>query len=90
MFGEIIHGEGAYIHNLMGLNFTKPEDDKQNDAGYTGMWRLKENATRNGSLYPTHGLGPVCQAMNINRGDKMDYLTSVSTADTQWVPGQRN
>jgi hypothetical protein len=81
LFGEIIHGEGAYIHNLMGLNFTKPEDDKQNDAGYTGMWRLIENATRNGNLYPTHGLGPVCQAMNINRGDKMDYLTSVSTAD---------
>ncbi len=86
MFGEIIHGEGAYIHNLMGLNFTKPEDDKQNDAGYTGMWRLVENATRNGSLYPTHGLGPVCQAMNINRGDKMDYLTSVSTADFSMGP----
>jgi len=81
MFGNIIHGEGAYIHNLMGYNFNKPQDDKQVDGAYTDMWRLKENATRNGNLYPTHGLGPVCQAMNINRGDKMEYLTSMSTLD---------
>lgn len=81
MFGEIIHGEGAYIHNLMGYNFKKPLDDKQSDGAYTDMWRLKENATRNGNLYPTHGLGPVCQALNINRGDRMDYLTSASTLD---------
>ena len=81
MFGEIIHGEGAYIHNLMGYNFKKPIDDRQTDGAYTGMWRLKENATRNGNLYPTHGLGPVCQTLNINRGDRMEYLTSVSTGD---------
>jgi hypothetical protein len=81
MFGEIIHGEGAYIHNLMGYNFKKPLDERQADGAYTDMWRLKENASRNGNLYPTHGLGPICQLMNINRGDKMDYLTSVSTND---------
>ncbi len=46
------------------------------------MWRLKENL-RNGNLYPTHGLGPVAQAMNINRGDKMDYLVAVSSNDFQ-------
>jgi hypothetical protein len=79
-FGELVHAEGAYIHCLMELNFNKPEDNKQYDAGYTDMWRLKQN-TRNGNLYPTHGLGPVCQIMNINRGDKMDYLTSMSSAD---------
>lgn len=73
-FGDIIHGEGAYIHDLVGLNFNK-------ETGYEDMWRLKENATRNGSLYPTHGLGPICQVMNINRGDNMDYLTSLSTND---------
>lgn len=81
MFGDLVHGEGAYIHNLIAHNFTKPEDDKQSDGGYTGMWRLKENATRNGNLYPTHGLGPICQIMNINRGDKMEYLSSVSSKD---------
>ena len=87
LFGDIIHGEGAYIHNLMGYNFKKPLDDKQVDGAYTGMWRLKENATRNGNLYPTHGLGPICQVMNINRGDKMDYLSSMSTFD--FTMGQR-
>lgn len=74
-FGELIHAEGAYIHNLIDLNFSS--------SGYQNMWRLRENATRKGSLYPTHGLGPVCQALNINRGDKMDYLVSVSSNDFQ-------
>lgn len=73
-FGEIIHGEGAYIHDLVEMNFSK-------DKRYHDMWRLKENAKRNGNLYPTHGLGPICQIMNINRGDQMDYLVSVSTND---------
>ena len=72
-FGEIIHGEGAYIHNLLDLNFNK--------NGYAEMWRLKENQKRNGNLYPTHGLGPICQVMNINRGDQMEYLTSMSSND---------
>ena len=72
-FGEIIHGEGAYLHDLRELNFSK--------TGYAEMWRLKENQHRNGNLYPTHGLGPICQAMNINRGDRMDYLNSMSSND---------
>lgn len=72
-FGEVLHGEGAYIHNLLGLNFNK--------NGYWDMWRLKENIKRNGNLYPTHGLGPVCQIMNINRGDKMNSLVSTSGKD---------
>ena len=72
-FGEIIHAEGAYIHNLIDLNF--------NAKGYQDMWRLRENGSRKGNLYPTHGLGPVCQVLNINRGDKMDYLVSVSGND---------
>ncbi len=72
-FGEVLHGEGAYNHNLYDLNFRKD--------GYYEMWRLRENTKHNGNLYPTHGLGPICQIMNINRGDKMDYLVSVSTDD---------
>jgi Oxidoreductase family, NAD-binding Rossmann fold len=73
MFGELVHAEGAYIHDLRELNFSK--------TGYADMWRLKENASRNGSLYPTHGLGPIAQCMNINRGDKMSHLVSMSTND---------
>ncbi len=74
-FGEIVHTEGAYIHELLNSNFGKDS--------YSDMWRLRENQQRNGSLYPTHGLGPVCQVLNVNRGDKMDYLTSMSTNDFQ-------
>lgn len=74
-FGEIIHGEGAYIHNLLDYNFDK--------NGYAEMWRLKENASRNGNLYPTHGLGPICQIMDINRGDQMEYLVSMQSTDFQ-------
>jgi hypothetical protein len=73
LFGELVHAEGAYLHNLLDLNFSK--------TGYADMWRLKENADRNGNLYPTHGLGPIAQCMNINRGDKMDYLVSMSSND---------
>lgn len=79
-FGDLVHAEGAYLHTLLGMNFAKPIDDKQYDSGYTDMWRLKQNR-RNGNLYPTHGLGPVCQIMNINRGDRMEYLNSMSSAD---------
>ena len=71
-FGEIVHTEGAYIHALMESNFSK--------TTYYDMWRLKENM-RNGSLYPTHGLGPIAQVLDINRGDRMDYLVSVSSND---------
>lgn len=74
MFGELVHAEGAYIHDLSkGWLFNK--------NAYADMWRLKENAKRNGNLYPTHGLGPVAQCMDINRGDRMDYLVSMSSAD---------
>lgn len=79
-FGDIIHAEGAYIHDLIQLNFDK--------NGYQDMWRLKENY-RNGCLYPTHGLGPVAQLLDINRGDKMDYLVSMSTNDFSMAPKAR-
>jgi hypothetical protein len=69
-FGEIIHTEAAYIHE-----FTFNPKNK------IKTWRQEENIIRNGNLYPTHGLGPVCQIMDINCGDKMDYLVSVSTND---------
>jgi hypothetical protein len=76
-FGEIMHGEGAYIHDILEGNFSKSK--------YYDMWRLKQNQ-RNGNLYPMHGLGPVAQAMNINRGDKMDYLVSMSCNDFMMAP----
>ncbi|HQN82224.1 MAG TPA: Gfo/Idh/MocA family oxidoreductase [Bacteroidales bacterium] len=72
LFGEIVHAEGAYIHDLRFLNF----DDT---TGYWNMWRLEHNARENGNLYPTHGLGPIAHILDIHRGDKMEYLVSVSS-----------
>jgi len=72
-FGELVHGEGAYIHDIMSSLFDR---EKRYD-----LWRLKENTRRNGNLYPTHGIGPICQAMSVNRGDCMDYMVSMSSND---------
>lgn len=72
LLGEIIHAEGAYIHDLKKLIF-------DTEQGYWDMWRLKYHEKRNGNLYPTHGFGPVCHSMNIHRGDALDYLVSMST-----------
>ena len=68
LFGEILHAEGAYIHNL--------EDFW--DA-YWHDWRLLYNRDHRGDVYPTHGIGPVCQALDIHRGDKMNVLVSMDT-----------
>lgn len=68
LFGEVLHAEGAYIHNL------EPFWD-----AYQGNWRLDFNQAHRGDVYATHGLGPACQALDIHRGDKMNYLVSVDT-----------
>jgi len=70
-FGEIIHADAAYIHHQSIYEKTKDNN----------MWRLEESRRHNGNLYPTHGLGPVCQVMDINRGDKLEYMTSMSSND---------
>jgi len=71
LFGEIVHCEGAYIHDLRWLNF--------DENGYWNMWRLKHLEKTDGNTYPTHGFGPVCHIMNIHRGDRMEYITSMSS-----------
>ena len=68
VFGDLLHGEGAYIHSLEAF-----WDEYWND------WRMDYNRHHRGDVYPTHGLGPVCLAMNIHRGDKMNYLVSLDT-----------
>jgi hypothetical protein len=70
-FGEIIHADAGYLHHQN--NFTIPEGGD--------MWRVRESQHRNCNLYPSHGIGPVCQAMNINRGDRLALMTSMSSDD---------
>lgn len=74
VLGEIVHAEGAYIHDLRFLNFMDPKD-----GGYNDWWRLKYNEEHTGNPYATHGLGPVAQALNLGRGDRMEYLVSLSS-----------
>lgn len=71
VFGELTHGEAAYIHDLR-------EQMNDTERG-TGVWRTPHHENRNGNLYPTHGLGPIAQYMNINRGDRFDFMTSMSS-----------
>lgn len=72
--GEIVHGEGAYIHDLRSHHF------QQNDRDILrGKWRLEFSQVHNGNPYPTHGIGPICLAMNILRGDNLETLVSMSS-----------
>jgi predicted dehydrogenase len=72
VIGELLHAEAAYIHEL---RWQMEEQDRG-----TGSWRTYHYAHRNGNLYPTHGLGPVAQYMNLARGeDQFRRLTSFST-----------
>ncbi|MDD5679309.1 MAG: Gfo/Idh/MocA family oxidoreductase [Kiritimatiellae bacterium] len=71
LLGTLLHGEAAYIHDLR---------SQMNDGGNTiGTWRTLHYAERNGNLYPTHGLGPIAQYMNINRGDRFERMVSMSS-----------
>ncbi|MFY0653670.1 MAG: Gfo/Idh/MocA family oxidoreductase [Cyclobacteriaceae bacterium] len=71
VIGELLHGEAAYIHELRG---------QMTSERSTGSWRTYHYAKRNGNLYPTHGLGPVAQYMNLARGeDNFRFMNSFSS-----------
>ncbi len=72
-FGEVVHGDCAYNTSKMRNNFNKNL--------YWNMWWLRQYGSRKGNIYPTHGLGPVAQMMDINRGDKFEFLVSVDSKD---------
>jgi predicted dehydrogenase len=69
LFGEIVHAEGAYLHDLRQIKFEKKDE---------GLWRRAWARKLDGNPYPTHGLGPVANCLDINRGDRFDYLVSMS------------
>jgi hypothetical protein len=70
VFGDLLYGEGAYIHDLRDELFSNKGE---------GLWRRTVHTQRDGNLYPTHGLGPVANYMGIQRGDRFDYMVSMST-----------
>ena len=68
LFGEVLHMEGAYIHNL-----------EEVWPKHAGNWQLLHNKDHKGVLYPTHGFGPICQVLDIHRGDRLKTLVAVDT-----------
>ncbi|MFA5343744.1 MAG: Gfo/Idh/MocA family oxidoreductase [Kiritimatiellia bacterium] len=71
-FGTLTHGEAAYIHDLRSELVASQSE---------GLWRRKPHMTRNGNLYPTHGLGPVAWYMDIHHGDRFARLVSMSSRE---------
>ncbi len=70
LLGEVLHAEAGYLHDLRGVKFSNEGE---------GLWRRAWAQKLNGNLYPTHGLGPVAQCLNINRGDAFDFIVSMSS-----------
>lgn len=84
-FGELIHMECGYEHDLRGVKFNdgKSPYGKGVEFGKNGFseskWRTQHSIDRNGDIYPTHGLGPVANMLNINYGNQFTYLTSMAS-----------
>lgn len=77
LFGDLIHAEGNYIHQLVNKTyFFNPDKGK-----FHKQWRLWENVGRQGLLYPQHGFAPIVQYFHINYGDKIDYMSSYQSND---------
>lgn len=77
-FGDVLYAEAAYIHDLRELLFEDRDE---------GLWRRRPHTERRGNFYPTHGLGPVAWYLDIHKGDRFDYLVSMSTPErglTAW------
>lgn len=68
VFGEVLHAEGSYIHNL-----------RDYWESYEGDWRLQYNKEFRGDVYATHGMGPAAQVMDLHRGNKMNTLVAMDT-----------
>ena len=85
LFGELVHLQGGYQHDLRAIKFN---DGKQasgggvefGDKGFSeAQWRTRHSVTRDGDLYPTHGIGPVAMMADINRGNRFTELVSYSS-----------
>lgn len=85
LFGDILHLQGGYEHDLRGVLFNDGVTAYNSgvEFGAKGLseakWRTNHYVKRNGELYPTHGLGPVATMIDMNRGNRLTTLSSVST-----------
>ena len=83
IFGELIHLQGGYQHDLRNIKFNDGTSAIGAEFGEKGFseakWRTNHSVHRNGDLYPTHGIGPVAQMLDINRGNRFLTLSSFAT-----------
>lgn len=85
IFGELIHLQGGYQHDLREVKFN---DGKQpygggvefGEKGFSeAKWRTQHSVDRNGDLYPTHGIGPLSKMLNINAGNRFTSLVAMAS-----------
>lgn len=85
LFGELIHLQGGYQHDLRGVKFNDGITPYNSGAEFgekgfsEAKWRTNHSVNRNGDLYPTHGVGPLAVMLDINRGNRFESLSSFST-----------
>jgi hypothetical protein len=85
IFGEIIHLQGGYQHDLREVKFNDGNQPYGGGAEFgekgfsEAQWRTLHSVNRNGDLYPTHGIGPVANMIGINRGNRLTELVSFSS-----------
>ena len=85
VFGELIHLQGGYQHDLREVKFNDGKTDPGTGAEFgekgfsEAQWRTLHSVNRNGELYPTHGIGPLAMMTNINRGNRFTQLVSYSS-----------
>jgi hypothetical protein len=85
MFGEVLHLQGGYQHDLRGILFNNGQNPPSpggefGEKGFSeAKWRTNHYVKRNGENYPTHGLGPVATMIDVNRGNRLTKLSSIAT-----------
>ncbi|MBL0123463.1 MAG: Gfo/Idh/MocA family oxidoreductase [Betaproteobacteria bacterium] len=87
LFGELIHVQAGYQHDLRGVKFNSGNPalpyERGAEFGAKGWsesrWRTPHSVTRNGDLYPSHGIGPAAMWLNIHRGNRFTRIGSFAT-----------
>ncbi|HEY8881657.1 MAG TPA: Gfo/Idh/MocA family oxidoreductase [Roseateles sp.] len=87
LFGELVHLQGGYQHDLRAVKFNNGDPAKPYGSGVEfgakgwseARWRTEHSVRRNGELYPSHGIGPCAMVTNIHRGNRFTHINSFAT-----------
>jgi predicted dehydrogenase len=87
LFGELVHLQGGYQHDLRAVKFNNGDPAKPYGSGVEfgnkgwseARWRTQHSVQRNGELYPSHGIGPCAMAVNIHRGNRFTHINSFAS-----------